>query len=418
MQIDDLPGSVSLTEHEWACTAETEALIHKVDTFNKAVQGTGHAIGPCVLRLQAQLAQDISAPDLMVISHTRPIKKGTGLDRIPRKRKQWVDVRFDALRHAPIRMLAQLQIRFGTPTDMQLLAAASDPRCKYDLNDADLEGAFNLLFKSGLPAVRAQSDALLKAAMHVEYKLKHGPQFEEATKSKEATAQGAGKPDMSYLWASIKQLKPSAPIRARQSEADAVKEELKRWRSTSLVPDLIRAAKFTPKYDPGDQKHYTGVSHNAYCDDDSCMDECQIRMRRQALEMAVKQDLRDCLHKLDVAEYMSSPAYCDAFPLISSIGLRAGAVLPSCAIVESFFSITGYVDHARRHRQGEESREYEVILKHELKWLEMKRTAAAVESISKPRAGSTGTSTPASAERGTQQQLFFTPSPSSTAVGV
>ena len=355
-----------------------------------------------------------------IINCNRPVKRGTALNRIPRLLKLWSAVRW-SLTHAMNRMLAQLQIRFGTPTDMQLLAMVTDPRTKDDLWDTSLEEGFKLVFKEDLGVLKFKANRLLREAVQEQYRLKNGDPSQGAIP---IDVEAKEEDQLSYLWSGSSRSPPEAatsaakraPAKNRvQLEKEAVDEECKRWATRSFMRAMIDKAAWAPPYDMLDGELYRGLVHHRGCQAGPCIAQCKIRKKRLAIEATNKAELHDFLLKFNVASFMCSKPVRKEFPLISSIALRVGAVLPACAIVESFFSVTGFIDHHKRRSQGEESREQEVIMKHALDYLLQKRKAAAKDAISMAAAKAAkeaiikgaGFSTPASAAG------FFTPSSSS-----
>lgn len=364
-------GAVALTRNEWQRTAEVEAMIHVVDKFNTTVQTTSSAIGPFTFRLLSRLASDIRASHLMVVNIEKPVWKGTPLHSLPRVPVPWGRIEFPAVRHSANRMAAQMQVRFGNPREMQLLATLSDPRTKSDFWDTDMQPGLDVVFKKELPVIQHQADMVLKAAMHVEFRRVH--KISGQPHQQQPAVEAAE--DLSYLWGSHGRAagiaavpSPDGAAGAPEDEDSAVNGEFKRWKEYNMILDLIRASKFAPPYAIRDETNY------ADCDTASKRHAKQLHMMR-----ANKEALHMCMYKFDVAAFMSKPAYQRTWPLISEIALQTGAALPACAIIEGFFSITGLVDHHRRRGQRDDGREAEVLMKHALADLKAQRKAAAID---------------------------------------
>ena len=346
------PSNVALTRSEWKQTALLESLIHVVDVFNRVVQVRGHGIGPFVLRLQARLALSLSSAVLAVVNIRHPVRKGTPLSGLRRSRVSWHDVQWPALRQVQIRVLAQLQVRYGVPTDTTLVAVVSDPRTKGDLWNPRLARAWRLLFKASLQSIQNRAKAAVLAALREQYVREHGARVERQQAQTSAACRFAHLDDSSSGPALAAPLGSSL---LSPAEASA-EEQFQRWQNRSLVMDLVIAARFEPEVDLRDEQLYAGL------------DEEERLAKQTEMQAADREALHKCLLDFDVSAFVSSNEYRKEWPLLSTISLCTGSVLPSCALVESFFSVAGFVDNYRRRRQAEDSRAHETIMKLALAW--------------------------------------------------
>ena len=342
------PNNVALTRSEWQQTALLESLIHVVDDFNRIVQVRSHGIGPFVLRLQAQLALALSSAYLAVVNTRHPARKGTPLSGLRRTRVAWQDVLWRALAHVQARMLAQLQVRYGSPTDATLVAVVTDPRTKGDLWSLRLERGLHLLFKAPLQSIQRRAEAAVLAALREQHVRENGARQVQQVKVCR----------FAHLLESSPAPAPAAPVASSllSPAAAAARQEFQHWQNKNLVVQLAHAAGFEPQFDLQDEQHYAGLDERE-------------RLGKQAkMQAADREALHKCMMDFDVAGFVSSNEYRMEWPLGSTVTSCEGAVLPSCALAEGFFSVTGFVDNYRRRRQAEDSRAHENIMKLSLPW--------------------------------------------------